>query len=98
MRPGETIIKDPDAEKFYAWDWSDWLGAATILSHEILIVGPDMALEYDHDSVISDGTAVRVRLKGGTLGHTYTVTCRVTTNEAPSQTDDRSVLVAIRNR
>jgi len=98
MRPGETIIKDPDAEKFYVWDWSDWLGSATILSHEILIVGPDMALEYDHDSVISDGTAVRVRLKGGTLWCTYTVTCRVETNEAPSQTDDRSVLVAIRNR
>src|SRR5690606_26427558 len=97
MRPGEMILKDPDAETVYAWDWSDWLGSATVLSHEILIVGPDMALEYDHDSIV-DGTTVRARLKGGTLGRTYTVTCRITTNEAPSQTDDRSVLVAIRDR
>lgn len=97
MLPGKEVIKDPDAEKFYEWDWSAWLGAAAIASHAIAVEGLDAELAFDNNTVV-DGTAVRVRLKAGTRGRDYTVTCRITTNEAPSQTDDRSIIVKVRSQ
>ncbi|ODS54692.1 MAG: hypothetical protein ABS36_11035 [Acidobacteria bacterium SCN 69-37] len=92
--------KDPDAVLFYLFDWRKWLaGTAVIQSYEILIdrvTDPPLVQEYA--TVVQDGTGVRVRITGGQLGQTYTITCRITTNESPAQTDDRSAILRVRQR
>ncbi len=98
MTPGDLVLKDPDALNDAAFDWTAYLGAATITTQSILITGTDALLVAD--TVTRDVTNKKVtyRLTGGTLGVRYTVTCRITTNETPAQTDDRSIDVLVQQR
>lgn len=96
---GETVIKDPDAERVYTWPWSEWLpgGAAIDTSQFIVstIAGDAAPLVADYPSVSDDNDATHVRLTGGTLGAVYTVTNRIVTSGSPAETDDRSIKVKI---
>ena len=97
--PGSTVIQDPNAELAYEWNWSDWLvGEAVIDESEFIvseIAGDATPLVADDESVLEGDTSTRVLLSGGTVGKTYTVTNRVTTDEVPPQIDDRSIKVKI---
>ena len=96
IEPGATVIKDPDAELLYTFDWSSWLvSPAQIASSTFTISGGggDGALTKDNET--DTGTTASVRLIGGTLGRTYTLSCRIVTDESPTQTDDRSIYVKI---
>lgn len=90
LKPGHEFVQDPDAEKVYTFDWTDWVGAADVASYELDIDGPDALLTYDNDAIGADDKSVDLRIQGGTLGKTYRVRCRVTTNESPTQSDWRS--------
>jgi hypothetical protein len=84
--------KDPDAVLDYTWDWSLWLQTdEVIVSHQI-IVPTGIAL----DSSDADDERVTGWLSDGTNGQTYTVTCRVSTDQG--RTDDRSIAVYVLNR
>lgn len=96
--PGETLKKDPDAELVYRFNWEAWLGAAEIDDYTIVIAGPDSELTQDNDSLVAGNQNVDVRLLGGTAGKQYTLTCRIVTDEAVPQTDDRSVTIWVRER
>ena len=99
--PGTTVRKDPDASLVYTMDWSDWLvGDAEIDTSDWSITAPagESVSVLTLDSEDDDGTSASVRLIGGTAGKTYKVTNRITTNETPAQTDDRSFMVAIRHQ
>ena len=98
IQPGAYIQKDPQAEIVYTFNWAAWLDGSEIDSYTITISGPDSVLEQDNDSVDAGNENVSVRLKGGTVGKQYTVTCRIVTDEAVPQTDDRSITVQIRNQ
>lgn len=99
VRPGSTIQHDPAESLIYTFDWSDWLvGAATISTSTFTISGPDSALTKDNPSIVSGSTSTQVRVIGGTVGKTYTLTNTVVTSESPAQTGERSVYLAIRNR
>jgi hypothetical protein len=97
IRPGSTVKKDRDAILFYTFDWSNWLvGEATLDSATFAVDdGPDAALTLSNDSIISDDTAAKVLVTGGTPGGKYLVRCRIVTDEVPSQTDDRAVWIKV---
>jgi hypothetical protein len=98
VRPGATIYHDPAESLIYTFDWSDWLvGAATISTSTFTISGPDSGLTKDNPSIPSGSTTTQVRVIGGTLGKVYTLTNTVVTSESPTQTAERSVLIAVRN-
>jgi hypothetical protein len=99
LSPGATIIKDPQAELVYTWDWTSWLiSPATVTTSTFTITGPDAALASDNESIPAGGLTTKHRLTGGTLGRSYTVTNRVITNESPAQTEDSSITVVIRQK
>jgi len=95
---GTTVHKDPAAEVFYGMDWSAWLTGAGIATSEWMITGPDATLTFDSESVVSGGASTQLRLLGGTAGTLYTVTNRITTDEAIPQIDDRSFFVRVAER
>lgn len=96
IAPNSVVRKDPDSELVYEFDWSAWLGAAEIDTYAITIDGPDSDLTQDNDSLVSGNQKVDVRLLGGTVGKSYTVTCQIVTDEAVPQTEDASITVQIR--
>ena len=101
---GATVPKDPDAERFVSFNWSDFLDTSAIASSEFVISGPDNELTQDNDAIYSGPDSAdtnqwtKVRLLGGTAGANYKLTNRITTNEIPSQTDDRSVTIRVKER
>lgn len=86
--------KDPDAILDYTFDWSGWLATHSD-AIQIYSVAPedppDASLVID--SHVRSGGVVTVWLRGGTLGQTYTVRCRVVTTGG--RTDDRSFSLII---
>lgn len=97
MIPGGTIQKDPSSERFVTFNWSADLGTATITTSTFTITGPDSALTKDNPSILSPATSTTVRLIGGTAGKTYMLTNQIVTNESPTQTDERSVFIAVKD-
>ncbi len=95
IRPHTIKLKDPSAKLNYTFDWTAWLGTATIASASMSITGSDAVLTYDN--VVVDPTAkmVTARLLAGTPGVTYRVTCHIVTNESPVQEDDRYIEIRV---
>lgn len=84
--------KDPDATLDYVWDWTAWLAENETISSVTWIV-PD---GIDQDSTSNDDTTATIWLSGGTLGGTYEITCRITTNQG--RIDDRSKRIIVKSR
>lgn len=90
MSERTVFYKDPDAYLDYVWDWSEWLGDDTIVSHDVTV---ETGLTLESESTTT--TAVTVWLSGGTLGETYAVTVKIDT--AAGRTDERTSSMRIRN-
>jgi hypothetical protein len=92
LAPDAVIEKDPNAEKVWTFDWTNELGASAIIVSKVvsLAEGVDAALTFDNDTIDVGGKMVSVRVKGGTLGERYRLTCQITTNEVPAQKDEKS--------
>lgn len=92
---GDWIEKDPNAVLDYAVDWgaplNSWLAGETIAS-----VAWTVPAGLTQGAASNTNTVAQVRLSGGTVGQTYTVTCRITTSTG--QIEDRSFRVVIRER
>ncbi len=87
-------IKGPGGPIDYGGDWSDWLDEGESIAESSWSVdGPDDALQVDASS--SAGAIATVWLKGGTLGHRYTVTNSITTN---LRSEQRSMYVLVDNK
>jgi len=95
LTPGELVTQDPDAHLVYGFDWSAWLADAAIAASTFAIAGPDEALVFDSAAVASGGKQTSLRISGGTLGATYEVVNRITTDETPPQIDDRAFRVQV---
>lgn len=96
------IQKDPSADLDYKRNWEPWLTqcADTIAQVEHLVEEDDGTPTLDmtlHDSGFSGARTV-VWLRGGIIGKTYRVTCRITTNNVPPRIDDRSIFVKVTQR
>lgn len=94
--PHDLLEKDPDAELLYVMDWTDWLpSGSTITSSTWEIEGVDSELTADNSTIVTGGLKTQARLLGGTLGERYLVRNLVVITGAPTQTDYRSVTIAI---
>ena len=92
------ITKDPEAQLFYTFDWSEWLSQGdTIASAEYTV----LARVNDPDPVIKisdgvQGNMTYVELAAGQVSKSYTVSVKVTTTDG--LIDRRSFKVKIENR
>jgi len=83
--------KDPQSTLDYSWDWAPWLGTDTIAT--ALVTTPAGLTEL---SEATTTTKVTVWLSGGTVGQSYTVTCKITT--VAGRIDERSLLIRVRDK
>ena len=102
IAPGQQVTKDPDGEVLYHMDWTLWLAGLSQSDAQIsttsIGITPTGGLAVDNDSIVTGGKKVQFRLTDGTVGVTYTVRVRITTDETPAQTDDRSFTVVVAER
>jgi len=89
-----TSAKDPNARIFKGFELLGFSADEIILDHSILINGTVVDADDTVDGLIFHGTQgnginkVKAEISGGTLGETYRLTLRFTTQYTPS--DDRS--------
>jgi hypothetical protein len=68
--------KDPDEEKIFGFDWNTkYLKSTDIIASSIWIL-PSGLVEVSKSNTT---TTTKIKLGGGTLGETYTITNRITT-------------------
>lgn len=92
------FIKDPDATKDYGWDWQDWLEGDTITTSTWIVPAGLTNVGESGPTIQSDGRiTTSVFISGGSLGVTYTITNRITTNSTPARVEDQSHTIEIRN-
>jgi hypothetical protein len=84
--------KDPDAILDYTWDWTQWLAQGEAITGHTVIVPTGITL----DSSATDAGYVTAWIRGGTNGQTYSVTCRIVTDQG--RTDDRSISLYVLDR
>ena len=87
----QRLIKDPNSNEWFTVPWANRLGAAKIAATLYQVPAGLTLASQDFDP---DAATASVRLSGGTLGTTYTVTSRITTDDG--QTLDFSFKILIR--
>jgi hypothetical protein len=81
---------DPDATLTYSFNWNDWLDdGAGIDSYSIIVDEDDVTVT----DVTQAGGIVSLSISGVAEGARVPVTCRITTDEAAPQTDDRTISI-----
>jgi hypothetical protein len=85
-------IKDPDAVLRHGHDLSAWLEEEETVSAFAVTAQAGITV----DQVYEDAGIVSYRIAGGTAGHDYLVTCRVTTDHG--RIDERSARYSVRQR
>lgn len=90
----KAFTKDPDAVLDYAIDWSDWLGTGETLWTSAWSVPSGIT----NIRTEKTGTKTTIWLGDGTANRDYLITNRITTTASPSRTDDRTLLIRVRNR
>lgn len=92
------ISKDPEAQLFYTFEWSEWLTTGDSLSTAVYSIAarvndPDPLLEVTSGI---QGTKTYIELKNGQVGKSYVVTVKVTT--ADGLVDARNFRVKVEAR
>lgn len=92
------IDKDPEAQLFYTFDWSQWLTAGDALDTAVYTI---TARVNDPDPLTKvssgiQGSKTYVELANGQVGKSYVVSVKVTTTDG--LIDRRSFRVKIENR
>jgi len=90
----KTFVKDPDATLDYSFDWGPWLVTDVIASSTWSINNSGLSIVGASEDY--DDTTTTVFLTGGADGEKYEVTNRITT--AASRTDERTILIRVRQR
>jgi len=105
MTASTIFTKDPAAVLDYKFDWKaatngssgavgDWLAAGETIATKTITATTGITIGT---SAITDtNTSVTVWLSTGTAGVDYTVTCQIVTSA--SRTDERSIVIQVRNR
>lgn len=101
----ERRYKDPGSTLDYPVDWSDWLDDGDEIVTSEWIITP--LVDEDNTLTIADGSGdvpapsfnnerTTAFVSGGTLGHRYVLTNRVTTAEF--RTEDRSRVIEVKEK
>lgn len=83
--------KDPDARLDYMVDWTSWLGDDTITNSTWIVPN---GINFEADTFTT--TTATVWLSGGSLGSSYEVVNRITTDAG--RIDDRTITIKIRQK
>lgn len=86
----ELDAKDPDAEVFYSWDFTNWLGVGETISGYSF---PGFPAGVTNLSDSESGGVVQMKIGGGTAGESYDLTCRIVTSAG--QTEDKTFTLPI---
>lgn len=88
-----TFRKDPDAVLDYPFDWAtDWLADSETISTHTVTATTGITVDSDSET----GGVVTVWLSGGEAGTTYTVACKIVTNQG--RIDERTITVRVAER
>lgn len=93
---GPVGTKDPNSSIDIPFDWSEWLadiGKPGLAKIEFLLGGGLVS-----DGVVPNARGGTVVVSGGSLQQTGTVTCRITTDTTPPRTEDRTVVLQMREQ
>ena len=103
MTSSQKWIKDPSANLFYLFDFSQktnktGYGEDYLQSNEIIttsVINTDTEdLQVSNIEIISNSTQVRFFVTGGIVDQQYNVTCRINTNQG--QVDEFTKILAIK--
>lgn len=86
------IVKDPAAVLDYQVSWASWVSE----DEQITASSWTVQTGITKDSDTSTATTATIWLSGGTLGQSYVVTNRISTNQG--RTDERSIQIVVRDR
>lgn len=90
----KAFVKDPDATLDYSFDWGPWLMNDTIATSTWTINTSGLSVVPASESFTD--TVTTMFLTGGAVNEKYVVTNTITT--AGSRTDERSILIRVRDR
>lgn len=82
--------KDPDDTIKMVWDWSDWLGSATIAS-----VAYDLSSGISQANSSNTNTTNTNYISGGVLDGEYFVKATITTDDAVPRIESRTQMVRV---
>lgn len=95
-----SIVKDPDAELDYGFDWSRWLEDGESITASTLSITPSGATDdlevMTSPAPVNTGQVVTVWVEGGSPGTDYYLTNSIVTSEG--RQDDRSIRIPIKER
>lgn len=102
-----TLEVDPDSDKDYSIVWDTWLGASDTIASAVWSITPSGPVIYGesinnapvvvNDKTRAIGTVATCWIKTLTLGVSYTVTCRITSENGPRK-DDQSFVLKVRSK
>lgn len=84
--------KDPDSRIDYGFDWTNWLASGETISTSTWVL--ETGLTYVSDT--TNGNITTVMISSGTIGYTYIITNRITTNEG--RQEDRSMYITVKSK
>jgi hypothetical protein len=87
---GPYLIKDPDANLDYSFNWLEWLAGDTISAAAVTVTGATKG------ATSNTASAVTVWVSGGTVGQVASVACKITT--AGGRIDERTIRLKIQAR
>lgn len=89
-----TFEKDPQAILDYSVNWTEFLETAETITSSQWFVPTGITLT---ESGSTNKTAT-AWLSGGTLGSSYEIVNRITTNNTPARVDERTIIISIVNK
>lgn len=90
------FTKDPDSVVDYVLDWADWLANGETILSANWHVSPIEAGGLSVVSPFAEDTKRGALVADGLAGHTYRLTCRITTSMG--KTADRSLILRVQER
>ena len=89
-----TFEKDPSAVLDYSVDWTDFLQTAETIATSTWVVPSGITADSD----TNDDKIATIWLSGGTVGKSYELINRITTNNTPARIDERTMIICIVNK
>lgn len=98
------FFKDPDANKDYDFDWTDWMptgdsiSSSTVEAEDGITLGSKQQGNYIAGvwTPSASGSIIKQFISGGDALQDYRVTCRISTIQ--SRIDDRTMTIKVREQ
>jgi hypothetical protein len=85
--------KDPDEDEIYEFDWTKYLNGSTVASVVGWTVPSGITNYYTSYNTVS----TFIGLRGGTLGETYRISCKIQTADTTARKPERSMDIEVQS-